>query len=142
MIKQLSIFVENKPGRLAEVTRAIGDAGVDLRALSIADTSDFGILRLIVNKPQEAVDALKKAGLTVSLTDVLAVGINDAPGAFADVVQLLTDNGIVLEYMYAFISRCEKQAVIILRIEELERAISVLRQRNVRLLSEEEVYRM
>lgn len=142
IIKQLSIFVENKPGRLAEVTKAIGDAGVDIRALSIADTSDFGILRLIVNRPEDAVKALRDAEMTVSLTDVLAVGINDAPGAFAEVVRLLSDENIGIEYMYAFISRKENQAFIILRIEEVERAVALLQANHVPLITGQEIYEM
>lgn len=142
MIKQLSIFVENRPGRLADVTAAIGDAGVDIRALSIADTSDFGILRLIVNKPEEAVIALKDAGMTVSLTDVIAVGIDDVPGAFSRVVRLLSDGGVGIEYMYAFISRSENHAFVIVRIEHAEKGVELLRQNNVRLLTAEEVYHM
>ena len=83
IIKQLSIFVENKRGSLAEITKAIAEAGVDIRALSIADTTDFGILRLIVNKPDAAAAALKEKGITVSVTNVIAVGIDDVPGAFS-----------------------------------------------------------
>ena len=82
-IQQISVFVENKSGRLAEITEALAAANVDIRAVSIADTSDFGILRLIVNKPKEAVEALKAAGLTVSLTSVIATGIDDQPRGFA-----------------------------------------------------------
>ena len=82
-IKQLSIFVENKAGRLAEITAVLANANIDIRAISIADTSDFGILRLIVDNPDEAVEALKQAGMTVSLTSVIAIGIDDRPGEFA-----------------------------------------------------------
>lgn len=141
-IKQLSVFVENRPGRLADVTAAIGDVGVDIRALSIADTSDFGILRLIVNQPEKAVIALKDAGMTVSLTDVIAVGIDDAPGAFSKVIRMLSDGGVGVEYMYAFISRSENQAFVIIRIEHPEKGIELLRANNVRLLAPEEVYHM
>ena len=104
IIKQISIFVENKAGRLAEITEAIAAAGIDIRALSIADTTDFGILRLIVDKPEAAALALKEAGLTVSITNVIAVGIDDTPGAFSVPMRVLADAGIDVEYMYAFIS--------------------------------------
>ena len=93
-IQQISVFVENKSGRLAEITEALAAANVDIRAVSIADTSDFGILRLIVNKPKEAVEALKAAGLTVSLTSVIAMGIDDQPGEFAKAMRVLADNQI------------------------------------------------
>lgn len=143
IIKQISVFVENKPGRLAEVTEAIGQAGVDIRALSIADTSDFGILRLIVDRPEEAILALREAGMTVSLTDVLAVGIDDKPGAFAGVVRTMSDAGIGIEYMYAFVSRkSENQAFVILRVEQPENGITVLKAAGVRILSSEDVYNL
>lgn len=140
MIKQLSVFVENKPGRLAEVTGAIGAAGVDIRALCVADTSDFGILRLIVDRPEEAAMILKEAGAAVSLTDVVAVGMDDKPGSFSSVVRLLSDSGINIEYMYAFVSRKASDAFLILRIEEPERGAEILRKNGVRLLTSEEVY--
>lgn len=110
-IKQLSIFVENKAGRLAEITAVLAEANVDIRAISIADTSDFGILRLIVDHPDEAVEALKKAGMTVSLTSVIAIGIHDRPGEFAKAMRILADEHIAIEYMYAFISRDRKSVV-------------------------------
>ena len=105
IIKQLSIFVENKQGRLAYITDILSKAGANIRALSIADTTDFGILRLIVNKPEEAAIALKEKGVTVSVTNVIAVGINDTPGAFSVPMQILADADIDVEYMYAFITR-------------------------------------
>lgn len=142
IIKQISVFVENKPGKLVQVTRAIGDAGVDIRALSIADTSDFGILRLIVNDPDKAVEALRAAEMTVSLTDVIAVGIEDKPGAFAKVVQLLSDEGVNIEYMYAFLGREQRHAFVIMRTENADEAVKVLRAKNIRLLSGEEIYNM
>lgn len=96
-IQQLSIFVENKSGRLAEITETIGKANVDIRAISVADTSDFGILRLIVDKPKEAVEVLRAAGLTVSLTSVIAIGIDDQPGEFAKAMRVLADGNIGVE---------------------------------------------
>ena len=92
-IQQLSIFVENKSGRLAEITETIGKANVDIRAISVADTSDFGILRLIVDKPKEAVEVLRAAGLTVSLTSVIAIGIDDQPGEFAKAMRICREMG-------------------------------------------------
>lgn len=93
-IQQLSVFIENKPGRLAEITEVLAEAEVDIRAISVADTSDFGILRVIVDRPKEAVIALKEHGMTVSLTNVLAVGISDEKGAFAKVIRVLANAGI------------------------------------------------
>lgn len=139
IIKQLSIFVENRRGRLAEVTEALGAAGVDIRALSIADTSDFGILRLIVDRPEEAVVTLQEAGVTVCLTDVIAVGIEDTPGAFAGVVRMLSDAGIEIEYMYAFVSRSANRASMIFRVEEPDAACRLLREKGIHLLQKDEI---
>jgi len=141
-IKQISVFVENKTGRLAEITRVISETGVDIRALSIADTSDFGILRLIVNKPDVAVAALKEAGLTVSLTDVIAVGVEDKPGEFSKAVKVMSDAEISIEYMYAFISRSDNQAYVILRVENPTDAAAALQEKGFELLSAEKVYNL
>ncbi|MBQ7116910.1 MAG: ACT domain-containing protein [Clostridia bacterium] len=142
IIKQLSIFVENKRGRLAEITKAIAAAGVDIRALSIADTTDFGILRLIVNKPDEAAVALKEKGITVSVTNVIAVGIDDTPGAFSVPMQILADADIDVEYMYAFITRKSEKAYVILRVADNDAAAKVLMDKGVEILSEEEFHEM
>lgn len=141
-IQQLSIFVENKSGRLAEITETLAAANVDIRAISVADTSDFGILRLIVDHPEEAVEALKKANLTVSLTSVIAVGINDQPGEFAKAMRVLADNHIGVEYMYAFISRDKGKAYVILRVEDSGKATAALNENGITLLSAEEIYGM
>ena len=141
-IQQISIFVENKSGRLAEITEALAAAKVDIRAVSIADTSDFGILRLIVDKPKEAVEALKAAGLTASLTSVIAMGIDDQPGEFAKALRVLADNKIGVEYMYACISREHGKAFVILRVDDSERAVAVLKEHQITILSAEEIYGM
>lgn len=141
-IQQLSIFVENKSGRLAEITEILGKVDVDIRAISVADTSDFGILRLIVNKPKEAVEALRAANLTVSLTSVIAVGIDDRPGEFAKAMRVLADCQIGVEYMYAFISRDKGKAFVILRVDETEKAIESLETKGIKILSAEEIYGM
>ena len=141
-IKQLSIFVENKAGRLAEITAVLAEANVDIRAISIADTSDFGILRLIVDHPDEAVEALKKAGMTVSLTSVIAIGIHDRPGEFAKAMRILADEHIAIEYMYAFISREKGKAFVILRVDDDQRAVSVLQESGITILTAEEIHGM
>lgn len=141
-IQQLSIFVENKSGRLAEITEILGTAGVDIRAISVADTSDFGILRLIVDKPKEAVEALRAANLTVSLTSVIAVGIDDKPGEFAKAMRVLADGEIGVEYMYAFISRDKGKAYVILRVLESDKAVECLKVSGISLLDAEEIYGM
>ena len=141
-IQQLSIFVENKSGRLAEITELIGKAGVDIRAISVADTSDFGILRVIVDRPKEAVIALKERGMTVSLTNVLAVGIPDEKGAFAKVIRMLANAGIDVEYIYAFVSRDKGKAYVIIRTDKSARAAEVLTEKGVELLTADALYNM
>ncbi|MCI9576084.1 MAG: ACT domain-containing protein [Clostridiales bacterium] len=141
-IKQLSIFVENKAGRLAEITSAIAAAGVDIHALSIADTTNFGILRLIVNQPDKAEQALKAAGLTVSLTDVIAIEIEDKPGGFAKAARVMSDASLDIEYMYAFISQDSGRAWVILRVQDNEKALEALRTGGIEIISEDKIYSM
>ena len=140
IIKQISIFVENKKGRLAEITETLAKAGANIRALSIADTTDFGILRLIVDKPEDAALALKEAGITVSITNVIAVGINDVPGSFAVPMRILADAGIDVEYMYAFITRQSEKAYVILRVADNDAAAKVLTEKGVELIDEEKLH--
>lgn len=137
IIKQLSIFVENKKGRLADITDALSKANIDIRALSIADTTDFGILRLIVNKPDEAAEMLKQSGITVSVTNVIAIGIDDKPGAFSVPMRILSDADIDVEYMYAFITRKSEKAYVILRVADNDEAAKVLISKGVEILDEE-----
>ena len=141
-IQQLSVFIENKPGRLAEITEVLANADVDIRAISVADTSDFGILRVIVDRPKEAVIALREHGMTVSLTNVLAVGIPDEKGSFSKVIRILADAGIDVEYIYAFVSRDKDKAYVIIRTEKSTRAAQVLVQNGVEILTEEALYNM
>ena len=139
-IKQLSIFVENKPGRMAEIAGMIAEAGIDIRALSLADTSSFGVLRLIVDRPETAEQALAQRGLTLSLTDVLAVRMDDRPGGFARVLAALAAGNVNVEYMYAFICRQAGHAAVILRVEDPEHAAALLRAEGVGMLSQSEVF--
>lgn len=136
LIKQISVFVENKEGRLAEITETIAKAGVDIRALSIADTTDFGILRLIVDKPHETEKVLRDSGFTVSVTSVIAVGIDDVPGGFAKPMRVLANAHIDVEYMYAFISRDTKKAYVILRVNDNATAAKALEEAEIALLDE------
>lgn len=134
-IKQLSVFVENKQGRLAEITSIIGEAGIDIRALSIADTTDFGILRLIVDKPAEAEKVLKAAGLTVSLTDVIAVGIPDVTGGIAKTLTAIADKDVGVEYVYEYVARNSDHAYFVMRVADNEKAIAALKAHGCELLS-------
>lgn len=134
-IQQLSVFIENKPGRMAEVTEVLAEANIDIRAISVADTRDFGILRVIVDKPKEAVEALKAHGMTVTLTKVIAVGIDDKPGAFSKAVRLLSNEGFDVEYMYAFISRDKGKAYVIIRLDNGQKAAEALHANGFEILS-------
>lgn len=139
-VEQISIFIENKSGRLAEITRILGDAGINIRALSLADTSDFGILRLIVNDVETAKAVLKEKGFTVSKTEVVAVEVPDRPGGLSSLLQTLDANQINVEYMYAFVERCGGNAVIIFRFDETDKAISVLKSQSFTILEGERLY--
>ena len=141
-VEQISVFLENKFGRLAEVTRILGEAGINIRTLSLADTSDFGILRLIVNDTEKAKGVLKERGFTVSKTEVVAVEIPDRPGGLADILQALDSDGINVEYMYAFVERCGENAVMIFRFDETQKAIATLTAKGFNVLPGERLYSM
>ena len=141
-VEQISVFLENKAGRLAEVARILGDNGVNIRALSLADTTDFGILRLIVNDRQKAKEVLKDAGFTVGITEVIAVEVDDAPGGLAKILTPLAENEINVEYMYAFVEKSRNKAVLIFKFENIEKAIKVLQENDITILTGEQVYNL
>jgi hypothetical protein len=138
-VQQVSIFVENKSGRLAEVTDILGRNGINIRALSLADTADFGILRLIVNDGEKTVNLLKENGFTVNRNEVVAVVVPDRPGGLAFILNTLQGKGINVEYMYAFAQRNEGNAVLIFRFDEIDKAVKALLDAGTRILSGEEV---
>jgi len=139
-VEQISIFLENKPGGLSEVTKILRDAGINIRALSLADTSDFGILRLIVNDVEKAKEALKANGITVGRTTVVAVEVPDRPGGLHSILDILTKEDINVEYMYAFVERSGENAVIIFRFANPDRAIEILTKGGFQVLPGEKVY--
>ena len=139
-VEQISVFLENKPGALAEVTRILGESGVNIRALSLADTKDFGILRLIVNDNEKALEILGRKGLTVRKTEVVAVEVPDRPGGLAEILRVLFEADINVEYLYAFVQKSGENAIIIFRFDETDRAISVLSEKKVRILDGKKVY--
>jgi len=141
-VEQISIFIENKSGRLAEITRILGEAYINIRALSLADTSDFGILRLIVNKVEQAKTVLKEKGFTVNKTEVVAVEVPDQPGGLSAILQVLDREQINVEYMYAFVERCGGNAVIIFRFDDIDKAINTLTANGIRILDGERLYEM
>lgn len=139
-VSQLSVFIENKSGRLADVTRAMANAGINIRALSIADTIDYGLLRLIVNDPVAAKSALTSEGFTVALTEVLAIEVPDSPGGLAGIIDIFSESGINIEYMYAFVGTSGENAIVIFRIERLDEAIAILQKKGVRILTGDELH--
>lgn len=139
-VEQISIFIENKSGRLAEVTHALGDAGVNILALSLADTNDFGILRLIVDQTDLAKTTLKQKGFTVNKTDVVAVEVPDRPSGLYSILAILDQGQVNVEYMYAFVERQGGNAVIIFRFDNPEEAIQVLLSAGVNVLLGERVH--
>jgi hypothetical protein len=141
-VEQISIFIENKSGRLAEITRILGDAGINIRALSLADTSDFGILRLIVNDVETAKTVLKESGFTVNKTEVVAVEVPDQPGGLSRILQSLDSDQINVEYMYAFVERCGGNAVIIFRFDDTDKAIETLNGSGFNILEGQRLYCM
>ncbi|HWI54122.1 MAG TPA: ACT domain-containing protein [Desulfobacteria bacterium] len=141
-VQQISVFLENKSGRLAQLTQTLGEAGINIRALSIADTSDFGILRLIVNKPEEAHRVLREAGFTVSTTDVIAVEVKDEPGGLGSVLNLLDASGINIEYLYAFLEKSSNDALVVFRVEQLDEAVELLTKNNVNIIDGASVYKL
>ncbi len=139
-VEQISIFIENKSGRLAEVARVLGEKGVNIRALSLADTSDFGILRLLVDNTDVAQSTLKEAGFTVNKTEVVAVEVPDKPGGLCKILKVLDDAKINVEYMYAFVERNAGNAVIIFRFDETDNAIVTLQAKGINILSGSQLY--
>lgn len=139
-VKQISVFLENKAGRLAQVTKTLGKHNINIRALSIADTTDFGILRLIVNAPDKAYQVLKEEGFTVSSTEVIAVEVADEPGGLARALEVLHGVGVNIEYLYAFLQKASNAALVVFRVERLDEAIEALQKNGFRVLEGDKVY--
>lgn len=142
IIKQLSVFIENKKGRLQAITDTLAANDVDISALSLADTSDFGVLRLIVDKPDVAQKALTAAGVVVKITNVVAVVMDDNPGGMAGVVKAVSENDISVEYMYACIGKTSGKALVILRTEDVEKSDEVLTKAGYGKVNPSDIYRI
>lgn len=139
LVEQIAVFLENKSGRLAEITSVLADNGVNIRALSVADTADFGILRLIVDKVETAKDVLKKNGFTVGKTNVIAVEVEDKTGGLAKVLKSIHEAEINVEYMYAFVNKTNENAVLIFRFEKMDEAINSLQKDGFTILTREQI---
>ncbi len=138
-VEQIAVFLENKSGRLAEITSIIAEEKVNIRALSVADTADFGILRLIVDDVEKAQTALKDKGFTVGKTNVLAVEVSDEIGGLAKVLRSIEAAGLNVEYMYAFVNKSGEDAVLIFRFEDMDKAIESLQAGGYTLLSGQQI---
>lgn len=138
-VQQIAVFLENKSGRLAEITAVIAKENINIRALSVADTADFGILRLIVDNVEKAKATLKENGFTVGITNVLAVEVSDQVGGLATVLKSIEAAGLNVEYMYAFVNKCVDNAVLIFRFEDMNQAIDALRQAGYTMLTGEQI---
>ncbi|MDR2745055.1 MAG: ACT domain-containing protein [Desulfovibrio sp.] len=138
-IDQLSVFVENKPGHLLEITETLGEAGIDLRALSIGDTAEFGVLRLIVSDADRALAVLREAGFAVSLTQVLAVSLADTPGSLSKILRVIAGAGINVEYLYAFVTRKRGGAYVVFRVEDNAAVTAILDKNGIVPVGPEEL---
>ena len=139
MIKQISIFATNKPGQVVKVTDALSQENIDIRAMCVADTQDFGIIRLIVNNTQKAKDALSSNKCIVQITNVVGIKIADKPGSTKQALEILSKNGINIDYMYAFVTKSKEYAYFVMRVENPEEAEKVLSENGVELVTQEEV---
>ncbi len=131
-IKQISIFLENVSGRLAEVTRTLANAGINLRALTIADTADFGILRIVADQPELALKALADGGFTAKETEVLAVEVDDRPGGLAHAMEIFRRNRVNIEYLYVSLEKTREKAVVIFKVEDIALGMKIVEENNLR----------
>lgn len=138
-LKQISVFIENRQGRLDELTSFLGENHIDLVALSIADTTNFGIFRAIVDCPDRAADVLRQHGYTAKTTDVLAVAVPDEPGGLARVLRMLREAGISIEYLYSLVRRVGHQAVIVFKVDEPAKAGALFAQQGIKLVVQDDI---
>jgi hypothetical protein len=138
-LTQISIFLENKKGRLFEVCSLLGKNKVNIRALSVAESEEFGVLRLVVNRPQEAVRILKKNGFVASLTDIVAVEVEDKPGGLANILKVFDKGNINVEYMYGFVEKFSDKAILVFRFDDPDKAIKILTRNRIKVVGKKDV---
>ena len=139
MIKQISVFVENKKGRRAAMTKVLADNGIDLVSLSIADTTNFGILRCIVNDLNKAILVLRDAGFTVNTTDVIGIVVPDQPGGLYDVLEILNANDISIGYLYSFVKKQDNDALIMMKVDNTDKAIKVFEENGIKMVEQQDI---
>jgi hypothetical protein len=138
-IKQISLFVENRPGRMAKVAKTLSDAGVNIRALTIAEAGDFGVIRMVVDDPEKGYKVLKESAFTVSMTDVLVVEMKDTPGGLYEIVNTLGQSTVNVDYAYAFVTAKAEKAMLILRVDDIAKARRVLSEMGVKIATKEQI---
>lgn len=141
-ITQISIFLENKKGRLYEVCSLLGAHNINIRALSIAESEGFGVLRIVVDKPDEALAILKKNNLTASLTEIIALEVEDKPGGLAKILKIFEDNDLNIEYMYGFLEKLSDKALLVFRFDDIDRAIKVLTDNKIKIVGKNDVLKL
>ena len=141
-VRQVSVFLENRSGRMAKITTVLGNAGINIRAMSLADTSDFGILRLVMTDTDKGVAILKKNSFTVKVTDVIAVAIPDQPGALGDLLSVIESAGLNLEYVYVLNQTNPEKAVLIIRFDDPDKALEIMNEKGLSVLGEKSVLEM
>lgn len=141
-IKQLSIFLQNKEGSLYDALEILTKADINIKALSLADTSDFGILRVVIDEPEKGLEVLEKNNFLVKLTDIIAIEMNDSPGGLSSVLGIIKENNINLEYLYAFTHNKTDKAILLLHTDNLDELIKVLKKENLIIVPPEEVYNL
>ena len=134
-IQQISVFLENKSGRLAEVTTTLGEAGINMRAATIADTADFGILRMVVNDPKKALETLEKKGFTAKVTDVFAIEMDDRPGGLGSIMRLFHETGVNIEYLYSSLENKNDKAVVIFKVDDIEHGNKIVKEHKLKAIT-------
>ena len=138
-ISQISVFLENRKGRLYEACSLLGEKGINIRALTIAETESFGVLRIVVDKTDEAVELLRYNGFTANITEVVAVEVSDEPGGLATLLEVLRDNNVNVEYMYGFVEKFSDKALLVFRFEDTDTAQEILTKNNFKIASIENI---
>jgi hypothetical protein len=139
-VQQIAIFLENRSGRLADISELLAKEKINIRAMSLADTADFGILRLVVDNTDKAKNVLKDNGFTIGITDIIAVQVADQPGGLDSILQVVKKAGLDVEYMYAFTQKSGELGILLFRFDDLEKAITILQAANVNILAGEKVH--
>ncbi|MGA2093027.1 MAG: ACT domain-containing protein [Sedimentisphaerales bacterium] len=138
-LTQISVFLENRKGRLYEVCDTLGKNNINIRALTIAETESFGVLRIVVDKSDLAVATLKKNGFVANLTDVVAIEVGDKPGGLAAILKIFADNDVNVEYMYGFVEKFSDNALLVFRFEDVEKAQKILLEKSVKIVTRKEI---